>query len=213
MSSYFKRWSAAIASRIDTVVARVENHEALVDASLRDLKYNTAKAHVRLDRVRKDRRVLENELAESQRAEAQWRERAKRTDADDERAIECLRRSKAAAKRAAELTARLEEHDRIEADLARGLSHLRDRVSVLRDQRDLMRARESRADALRIASEANASASGEIEDLFDRWEIRIRESEYVGGCAEPADRLAEQFTSEEDTAALRAELAALRGAP
>jgi phage shock protein A len=208
--AYIKRWTAAVASRVDTVVARIENHEALVDSALRDLKHGTAKAHVRLDRVRKDRRVLERELQEAQRAEALWRERAVRTTDDEARALECLKRSKQATKRAADRAARLEEHTRVEAELARDLGKLRDRVSVLRDQRDMLRARESRADAMRVASDVSASASGELEDIFDRWEIRIREAEYAGGCIDPVDGLEEEYESEELQSELKAELAALR---
>ena len=52
---------------------------------------------------------------------------------------------------------------------------------------------------------------GEIDDTFDRWEINLGETEVLMGPA-VKDPLEAEFLQEEDDAALRAELAALRRA-
>ena len=40
----WKRWTVGLVSRIDALVARVENHDALVSAALSDLQQATATA-------------------------------------------------------------------------------------------------------------------------------------------------------------------------
>ena len=49
----------------------------------------------------------------------------------------------------------------------------------------------------------------EIEETFDRWEINLGETEILMGASSSADPLDTEFLAEEDTEALRAELAEL----
>ena len=100
-------WTAGLLSRVDWMVTQVENHEALAQSAIRDVQRAAARAKVQLAKVRKDGRALRDQLAEAREAEATWRERAQRTASEDEeRAVECLRRSKAASRRAARSASR-----------------------------------------------------------------------------------------------------------
>lgn len=216
-----RHWTASLCSRVDWMVSQVENHEALAESAIRDLQRHAARARVRMGRMRADGR----RLADARRAEAEaastWRERARRLAGDDEaRALECLRRARAAAEREASLAERCAEHDRLEQRLARDLGLVDERLAALRVKRNWMRTRQSRADALAAASEVETE--GTLDDVFERWDARVTEREIVAGCddpsvaaegSDPSDDLERVLASEEEDAALRAELAALRAEP
>ncbi|MDX1432280.1 MAG: PspA/IM30 family protein [Gammaproteobacteria bacterium] len=205
-----RRWTAGVFSRIDELVARVENHEALVTEALRDLQRSTARAHVQLKRVREDGERLRRQLAECREQSDAWQTRAKRAD-DDTRAIECLRRAKRFAAQAAEIERRLGEHERIERQLGEDVRGLEDRLARLKEQRNLMRTRQSRAEAMGVVQDSMISLGSDIDEVFDRWEARVTEAEYAGGVdAGAVDAFENEYLSAEEEAALRIELDELR---
>ena len=207
---YIKRWTAGVFSRIDELVARVENHEALVTEALRELQQSTARAHVQLKRVREDGERLRRQLAESREQADAWQARAKRAD-DDTRAIECLRRAKRMSAHAAELGRRLTEHERIERQLGEDVRGLEGRLAKLKEQRNLMRTRQSRAEAMGVVQDSMVSLGSDIDEVFDRWEARITEAEYAGGVeGTTADAFENEYLSAEEEAQLRIELDELR---
>ena len=91
--SVFKRLSATFSSRIDHLVGQIENHDAVVEAAIRDARQAVAKSKVRLSRLKADGIRLRRKRAELLQAESQWTQRAKDSATQDEnRALECLRR-------------------------------------------------------------------------------------------------------------------------
>lgn len=207
----FRRWTAGVFSRIDMIVAQVENHEALVNQALRELQQATARAHVQLKRVQRDGEQMRRQLADAQEASIQWKERAKRTVDDEKRALECLKRSKRAKRAVQELDRRVAEHERIEQQLAADVRGLEERLDKLKEQRNLMRTRQSRAEAMGVVQGGKIEIEGQIDEVFDRWEMRVTESEYAGGVTlSSEDRFEDDFVSEEEADELRAELDELR---
>ena len=51
--SLIRRLSASITSSVDRAVSKVENHDAIINAALRDTQQAAARSRVRLERVRK----------------------------------------------------------------------------------------------------------------------------------------------------------------
>jgi phage shock protein A len=144
---YFGRFTSGIVARIDELVARVENHEALADAALQELQAATARGQARHARVRRDGDALRKALGEQQQAVTQWRERALR-QSEEARALECLRRSRSAAQKVADLEQRIARHEQAERTLAQDVAALGERLAQLREQRNVMRARQTCAEAL-----------------------------------------------------------------
>ncbi len=202
------RWQhlrAGLVSRVDWMVSMIENHEALADSAIGDLQRHAARAKVQMGRVREDGRNLRERLDEERAGIARWRDRAKRlADSDRERALACLARSKNAERRAKEFEERVSEHERIETQLAGDIRRVEERLEQLRTQRNLMRTRQSRAEALAAVGECSPGA--ELDEVFDRWNARITERELVAGCSDSGDRLAFELTQEEADEALRDEL-------
>jgi phage shock protein A len=193
------------------MVARIENHDELVRCSIQELQSSMARAQVRLSSVRRDGASMRNRLAAGREAEAQWKDRARASMDEEERALECLRRSKRAARLVTELEERITEHDRVESRLVKDIRALQEGLRDLKEQRNMMRARQTRAEAMGAVRDNEGMMSGEVREILDRWEIQIKEREFNGDCAfDPGDELEETFCAEEERAALRIELDELR---
>jgi phage shock protein A len=195
---------------MDGMVSRIENHEALAASAIRDVRQAAARATVQLRRVRADGTRLREEAAARREAILTWKERAARSAEEDrEKAIECLRRSRRAEREARELERRLVEHERIEQQLARDVAAVEDRLARLEEQRNVLATRQSRAEALGTVREAQAPCGVEVDEVFGRWETRVAEREFEGGCLARGDDLETGFREAEEGEELAAELDAL----
>ena len=213
-----RRWSFAVVSRVDALASRIENHEALVVSGIRDLQAGTAKAKVQLRRVRRDGEALRRRIVDEHAAAEQWTDRAQRlADEDEPKALECLRRKRRAAATASELERRWDEHERLEKKLSADIRVLEARLAELREQRNLMRTRETRADALRTAQVAGSGTALDLGEVFERWEMRVTEAEMVSGCDpyrvdDSLDDLELVLAEGEELESLQIELGELRAA-
>lgn len=205
----FKRWTHGIVARIDDLIVQVENHDAAVASALREFEQGVARSRVRLGRVKRDGEALRRALAEEREAASRWRERARR-EADGARALECLRRCKRAESRAAELERRAKEHDEVAAALDRDVRKLEERMVELREQRNTLLTRESRASAYGAIRDG-VDPRGDIGQALERWEAQIAEAEIATGCALlERDDLDDRYATEEEQVGLELELRALR---
>jgi len=207
---YFKRVTSGVVARIDEAVREIENHDALIQSALGDLRKRTALANVHLGRLQRDGKDLQARLSKTRSDHGLWRERARECrDTDEARAMECLRRSKRAESLAHSLEEREQRHQEAEAKLTAEVRHLGERNQELQERLRLMRARATCAEAGALMSDLEGGAHMEIEDTFDRWESKVAVAEYrvVGPVME--DSLAGEFEAAEEDAALRIELEAL----
>lgn len=203
----FKRISTTITSTVDQAITRVENHDAIVAAAIKSTQTSAAKARVRLARVQKDGQALRHKASELTHAEADWARRARSVAGSDKaRALECMRRRKLAQAQLRRINGSLQQHDELEAQVADTLRKIQARLAEMNQQRNMMRSRESVADAMRIINNLNGATTSDIEETFDRWEVLITESELSSGSMEPIDTLEAGFMAAEDEAELEAEL-------
>ena len=208
--SLIRRISTSITSSVDRAVSKVENHDAIINAALRDTQQAAARSRVRLERVRKDGHSLKTRHANLQIAVSRWTERARSIGATDEaKALECLRRRKDCEVQLGNLQESIEKHDELEARIAEQVKKIEARIGEVSQQRNMMRSRQSVAEAMRTINNIEGVSYGEIEDTFDRWEINLGETEILMGASTTADPLDTAFLAEEDTAELRAELSEL----
>ena len=203
-----KRWTMSVTSWVDGVLAQVENHEAAVSSAIGRVRQATARARVQLKRVERDQQAMRDTLLEEEEAIDAWRRRAKAAD-DETVALECLRRHKAAARRVLGLRQRLGEHERSHKELSDGIRILNGRLSELTERKNLMRTRQSRAEAAHGMA-STTGPIGDLEDVFERWETRVGEIEIASDCAEPIDLFEAEIEAVEDSASLRIELEELR---
>ena len=208
--SLIRRISTTISSSVDRAVSKVENHDAIINAALRDTQQAAARSRVRLNRVQKDGHNLKTRRAALHQASLRWTERAKTVAGDDEaKALECLRRRNDCETQLRHLDDSIAKHDELEERISSQVKKIEQRVGEVAQQRNLMRSRQSVADAMRTINNVEGISYGEIEDTFDRWEINLGETEILTNTTTTVDPLESAFQAEEDTAELRAELEAL----
>mgnify|MGYP006273269267 CR=1 FL=1 len=209
--SIFKRLSATLSAQVDQLVGEIENHDAVIEAAIHDARRAYATAKVRLARLQADGERL-RERRDGLRAQADtWRRRAAGC-AEEARGLECLRRAKRTDAEADALTRTLAQHTTT-ARLTTDVDGLRRRVEALEYRRRLMRSRAAGADAAARLADLDASPALDMDDAFERWEIRIAEQQVRAAPGDHMDEgFAAAFDADEAGAALRAELAALKGA-
>ena len=208
--SLIRRISTSITSSVDRAVSKVENHDAIINSALRDTQQAAARSRVRLERVRKDGHNLKTRRGNLQLAVLRWAERAKSVASQDEtKALECLRRRKDCEKQLHNLEDSIAKHDELEARIAEQVKKIEARIGEVAQQRNMMRSRQSVAEAMRTINNIEGVSYGEIEDTFDRWEINLGETEILIGAATTSDPLDSAFLTEEETTELRAELGEL----
>lgn len=202
-----RRFTASIISSFDSVVGQLENHEALVSSAIRDAEHAAGRAKAQFQRVQKDGALLRHRVEEVGDGVTIWEERAKKCASVDEgKALECLRRREALLRQHTQLHDQASRHAKLEKQLSEDLIVVQDKLSALRQQRNILRTRQSRAEALRLVQSVDSQTIGEIDDIFDRWEARI------GACEEQSrdalfnqeDNLSVEFRSSEEDARLRA---------
>ena len=207
----FKRWRIGIFSKVDEVVAKVENHEALVETAIRELKKEVINARVQLNRVKRDGLQLSQDADEAKQNALLWKERAAKTVTDDLKALECLKRSKKEAARHHDLTMRMTQHHEMEQRLSATVTELERKMELLREKRNVLKTRQTSANALKIAGDGAREFGDDVEEILSRWESKIEGTEYhydVNVTSE--DALETAFREAEEDTALREELEALR---
>lgn len=205
--SLIRRISTTITSSVDRAISRVEDHDAVIDAALRDTRRSAARSRVRLERLRRDGAGLRARRDELESSVGRWSERARRCATEDETtALECLRRRRQCEARLQKLRAAIDRHDELEDRISGQVAKIESRIGEMSQQRNVLRSRQSVADAMAAIQRIEGSHCSEVEDAFDRWEINLGECEYLFGATAPADPLDASFSSEEETEELRAEL-------
>ena len=210
----FKRITASVTANLDRAACRIENHDAVVTAAIGETTANAAKARVRLARVERDGEILRRKQRESERMVSVWETRARRAAAADrDKALACIERRNRCREDLETGALALEEHIEMEERLRASVDQMQRRLAELTRQRNLMRSRESTAEAIHVVQrmEDRCGVGEDFEDLMDRWETRVTELEFLSGQSRVSDRLDRDFTQDEDRERLGAELDALLG--
>lgn len=207
--AFVKRVRASLAARVDQLVGEIENHEAVIEAGIRDRRRAYAQAKIRLGRLRQEGEHLRRRIERCRSEASAWRDRALRSE-DEEAGLECMRRYKRAAEQGHALTETLGPHAEVERRLAREIERMHQRVLTLEHRRHLLRSREAAADAA-VRIRVNApDTSLDLEDALERWEVRVVEGELGCDAGPEGDSFEASFLAEEERTALRTELAALK---
>ena len=205
--SIFSRLQATISASLDNAVSQVENHDAVVEAALKDARSAAARARVRLSRVQKEEANMHSKLAELENMQRKWTERAVRTaEADEIQALECVKRKNACEQQIIQTKEAIARHKQLQANVGSSVDRIEQRITELTQQRNLMRSRHSAADAMRVINKIEGDCAEGIDDTFERWEMLVAETEYMAGSSTGVDTLNETFAKDEDAESLKADL-------
>lgn len=207
----FKRISTTFLSRVDQVVGDLENHEAVVQAALSEMRKKVAEARVRLNHVQREAQRLGDAVEEHELNAARWRQRALETaDVEERKALECVRRARHCDQQAARARDAQGQYEQSADKLARDIDPSEQRLEAIKQKLALMRARQSAGSALSATGEVQSDAVRFLDDTLERWEVRISELEMTADRSDDTDALEREFVDREQEQALREELAALR---
>lgn len=201
-----KRLSTSITATLDSAVGQLENHDAIVEASIKQTRQSVAKTKARINTLRQQHSAYQSQLKEAREQYDLWTERAsKLADTDQAKALQCVaRRNQCEAE-----IGRLSFAEKQQADLIREVSSnlqtLQTKLDEMTQKHSLMRSRQTVADVNRAV--AYASTDDNLDQTFERWESVVLEHEFAVSDACARDSLDVELTRDEDQADLLAQLA------
>lgn len=209
--SLIKRLVTTVHSSVDRTLAGMENHEAVVDAALRESREAVSRARVRLSRLEKDGKQQSNRITELTSEVELWNERARSVaEGNRPKALACIKRRKACEQDLELAKAQALEHGRIEQRVRDSISESTNRVQALQSQRNQMRSREAAAQAGKIVHSLDGRLGNDVEAAIERWEVTVGEAELLTDTLLPvgvdSDDLAAEFVTREENEALEDEL-------
>jgi len=209
------RFSATLMAGVDKTVSQIENHDAVIEASLKESQRAAAQARVRLQRVTRDGESLLQKQKSLKQKINHWSDRAIANHVNDRAlALQCMARRKQCVIDEQDVQLALRRHAEIEQQMVETITAIEKRVTSMSRQRNQMRSRQSAAEALRVMNKIEGSDTNGIDDTFERWDLTISETEIDAGVSSSqpeTDMLDAQFNLAEEQQALEDELNALIG--
>ena len=203
----FKRFTTTVTASLDNAVGNLENHDAIIEATIKQTKQSAAKTKARINTLRQQLHSYENQLIEAQTQHTLWTERAlKLADADESKALECLSRRNQCQESIARFTTRIEQQKNLINDVSTNLKTLQNKLDDMSQKHNLMRSRQAVADVNRAVR--HASNTKTVNDTFERWESLVLVNETtVDSDYDPLDA---EFTQQESDADLLMQLSELK---
>jgi len=176
----FERISRIIRSNISELLDRAEDPEKMLQQIMVDMQQDLREAKLHVASAIRDQKKLENQYNESLETAGKWEQRAMAAveKGDDSLARECLRRKKDYDQLANNYKTQVEEQTQSVVLLKSSLSALQAKIEDARRRKDLLIARQKRAQAQRSISEtmSGMSKSNALAAL-EKMEGRVKAAE------------------------------------
>lgn len=213
-----KNLVTSFTATFDQFAKRVENHEAVAENVLADVRKAAARLRVQAGRIQADIDRRRNTQKTALQSAEQWRKRAlSQPEAGKEQAIECLRRAEQAQHAADSTDQQIARCEGLLAEVQSAQRDVEARLVDLKLRKSALASRDARVDALSVSYDPILCE--EVDAVFERWEHAVIEKEYLDGSscaisdspgARMDDRFERDFERAETDAALEATLAALK---
>jgi len=205
--SIFKRLSATLVSQIDQVVGEIENHDAVVKATLQDMSRQIAEAKIRLSQVYSEQEKIQQQIKQQQENIERWKQRAIETAKQDQsKALECINKRRQCQLQAEKLQQTLNHYNHSSEKLANDIQTSEQRMAELKHKHTLMRARQSTSQALKSSNEVNSTDQQLMEETFTRWETNIVQDELINQEQPLMEPIEKEFLLQEQHHELQQEL-------
>jgi phage shock protein A len=207
----FTRISTSVMAALDRAVSTMENHDALVEAAINEVRQAIGQARARLQRVQSDSERLRARIVAFRGSAEQWVARAVQAGVSEDTALECLRRRRDCGIQIEQSEDLLGQHQALAERLHENLRRMESRLRELQRQRDVLRTREAAAEVLRVGETFHgSSAAADVDRALERWDARIAADESVNEPSAHVDALERSFLADEERASLRDELRCLQ---
>lgn len=208
----FRRIVTSISASIDDWISKVENHEAVADCAIGEVRQAAAKIRGQLNTVCSRHQHQQREQARLNEECVRWRNRAIACkDSDEEKALRCMQSMHTCKAQLAGVDQQVQESVRLIHELKQHLSEVELKLHELQGKRDSLSARAAR-NKVAVSSQRCHSES-KTEGVFARWEENVVADEYVSAPLCPTGDLEWAFLASESREALKAELEALTSQP
>lgn len=172
-----KRLVASISASFDDLVSKIENHEAVAEVTLQEIRAAAAKIRTQLNLTRQRVENLQNQYNDLARECELWQSRALQSNAQDkERALRCIQALELGEQRKSYIGQQIQDQLRLQKELTQHLSNVEQRLTDLQLKRDSLAARAARNQATRYLE--NALPGFDSDKIFSRWEEKVLADEY-----------------------------------
>jgi len=200
-----KRLSTSLTATLDSAVGQLENHDAIVEASIKQTRQSVAKTRARINTLRQQHNAYQSQLKEARDQYDLWTERAaKLANTDQAKALQCVARRNQCEADIGRLSYSEKQQGELIKEVGANLQTLQTKLDEMTQKHNLMRSRQTVADVNRAV--AYASSDDSLSETFERWESTVLEHEFAVSDACARDFLDVELTREEDQADLLAQL-------
>lgn len=209
----FKALVATFSASFDELVRKIENHEAVADCVIQDVREAAAKIRSQLNLTQTRLRKLQLKEKTLEEEGRRWRERALACrEQDEEKALRCMQALKQNETSLENLRHLIRENEQLLTDLESHLLNVEQKLAEIQGKRESLSARSARNKA--ESSALRSTDPQADEGVFERWETQVIADEYrnssYSSSNSTADLLDREFRKQEDRASLLAELHALK---
>lgn len=204
-----KRLTTSVTATIEGAVGQLENHDAIVEANIKQTRQAVAKTQARLATLRQQQNAFESQLRLAEEQISVWEDRARNLASEDEsKALQCLERRNQNETETKRLRQSVRQQETLIASVTANLNTLKTKHDEMTQRHNLMKSRQAVADVNKVAS--NSGQTQQLDETFERWESVVLETELAVSDACCADPLESQFAQQEDKAKLQDQLKALK---
>ncbi len=171
-----KRLTTSVTATLEDAVGQFENHDAIIEANLKQTRQAVAKTQARLASLRQQQASLEEEQQYAKSQIDVWEERARSLSGSSEmKALQCLSRRNQNEAEARRLNQAIQQQDTLITSVITNLNSLKAKLDDMTQRHNLMRSRQAVADVNRVV--AKAGKTHDVNDTFERWEATVLETE------------------------------------
>jgi phage shock protein A len=173
-----KRLVASISASFDDLVSKIENHEAIAEVTLQDIRSAAAKIRSQLNITRQRLEYLHNQESALQQDCERWQLRAVQCgEQERERALRCVQALEQCEQQKKALHQQIQENSRLRDELTSHLNQVEQRLAELQLKRDSLSARAARNQVTRHIEKTLPDAYP--DKIFARWEESVIADEYL----------------------------------
>ncbi len=204
----FKRFTTSVTATLDNTVRQIENHDAIIEATIKQTRQAAAKTKARINTLRQQQHTYETQLKAAQEQTKLWEQRATKLASNDQaKALQCIARRNQCQNDIERLSGLIEQQQNLIIDVTRNLDKLQQQRDEMTQKHNLMRSRQAVADVNRAVGKVSQDES--VNDTFERWESMVMEHEMAVSDVCASDPLDDEFSQQETQAELLIQLTEL----
>ncbi|MEH6628670.1 MAG: PspA/IM30 family protein [Motiliproteus sp.] len=198
-----KRLFTSITATIDGFINKVENHEAIADCVISDVRSAAARIKIQQGKVRSHLHKLDTEVMKYKKDKTAWEQRAlKYAQQDQQKALECIKHKHNIENRLQQLLDQRGQYHSMDIQLETNLTDVEHRLDQLQLKKTALSSRSARTTA--ISHVNNPNLLHETDQFFERWETNVLEGEYIEGVITDSTSVFEQqILQQEETEKLK----------